>query len=97
MGDKGRIEIVHEGLNYIETRIDDCRSLSGSYELASDKRKVFNTGYGEALYNLYDNLIDSILGNDILDSPGSSALKTEFIVESLFDSFNRGGVVVECR
>ena len=96
-GEKGRIEIVHEGLNYTETRIDDCRSLSGSYELASDKRKFFNTGYGEALYNLYDNLIDSILGNDILDSPGSSALRSELIVESLFDSFSNGGVVIKCR
>ena len=96
-GEKGRIEIVHEGLNYIETKIDHCRSLSGSFELASDKRKFLNTGYAEALYNLYDNLADSLSGNDFLDSPSSSALKTELIVESLFNSADQGGAVIQCR
>ena len=77
-GEKGRIEIVQEGLNYIETTIDHCRSLTGAFELASDQRKIFKTGYGEALYNLYENLDDFLSKNKALDSPGSSALETEF-------------------
>ena len=96
-GEKGRLEILQEGLSYIETNIEDCRSLTNSFELASDKRKINNTGYGESLYNLYDNLADSLLNNKLLDSPGDSALKTELVVELLFNSADQNGKFIQCN
>ena len=96
-GEKGRIEIIHEGLNYIETKIDDCRSLSGSFELASDNRIIHETGYGEALFNLYDNLFYSLSEMKELDCSGNSTLITERVVEALFNSFKKGGIPVKCK
>ena len=78
-GEKGRLEIIQEGLKYIETPLDTCRSLEGALEIASDRRIYHDTGYADALYHLYTNLSNSISSDIELHSSGRSALKTEKI------------------
>ena len=95
-GEKGRIEIVQEGLKFLESSIEDCRSLSNSKEIAIDNNIASDTGYGDALFNLYTNLAESISDNIKLDSPGRSALKTEFVIESLNKSFKENGKEIFC-
>lgn len=93
-GEKGRIEITNEGLTYCETPSGNCRSLEGATELVAEKRYYKKTGYGVSLYNLYSNLISTLSGDTSLDSPGSSALVSESVVEALFKSYEMGGSVV---
>jgi predicted dehydrogenase len=95
-GERGRIEIIQEGLRFLEASLGDCRSLDGAQEITLDNQKSFDTGYGDALFNLYTNLADSISKNYELDSSGRSALKTEKIVESIIKSFKEGGKEVSC-
>tara|TARA_B100001093_G_C26799305_1_gene1002597 strand:- start:519 stop:1526 length:1008 start_codon:yes stop_codon:yes gene_type:complete len=95
-GEKGRIQIIQEGLKCVEYSMEDCRSLDNAKEIAIDKSNIFKSGYGDALYNLYENLSDSISKKTALDSPGRSALNTELIVESLFKSFQEDGKEISC-
>ena len=95
-GEKGRIEIVHEGLNYIQTDIGECRSLSGAKELSFDKNNMYLTGYGKSLFNLYENLANAINYGDDLDSPGKSALVSQSIADSIIRSYKMGGKRIIC-
>lgn len=95
-GEKGRLEIIQEGLKYIETPLDICRSLEGALEIASDRRIYHDTGYADALFHLYTNLSNSISSDIELNSSGRSALKTEMIIESLFCSYKEDGREISC-
>ena len=95
-GEKGRIEIVHEGLNYIQTEVGDCRTLSGAKELSFDKNNMYSTGYGESLFNLYENLANAINYGEDLDSPGKTALVSQSIVDSIIRSYKMGGKRIIC-
>jgi Predicted dehydrogenases and related proteins len=95
-GEKGRIEIVHEGLNYIQTDIGECRTLSGAKELSFDKNNMYFTGYGESLFNLYENLANAINYGEDLDSTGKSALISQSIVDSIIRSYKMGGEKIIC-
>ena len=95
-GEKGRIEIVHEGLNFIYTDIGECRTLSGFKELSFDKNNMYSTGYGESLFNLYENLANAINYGEDLDSPGKSALVSQSIVDSIIRSYKMGGKRIIC-
>lgn len=90
-GEKGRIEILQEGLKCVEYPIAKCRSLDNALEISSENKILLDTGYTNALYNLYDNLSNSISKKEELFSPGSSALKTESIINSIFISHSHGG------
>ena len=95
-GEKGKIEIVHEGLNFTYNQISQCRSLTTALEISFDERKIYPTGYGDALYDLYENLSDALSLRAKLDSPGISALKTEKIIENIFLSDAKDGVTIKC-
>ena len=95
-GEKGRLEIIQEGLKYIESPLDSCRSLEGALEIASDRRVSHDTGYADALFHLYTNLSNSISSDIELNSSGRSALKTEMIIESLFRSYKENGKEISC-
>lgn len=93
-GKKGRLAIVQEGLKIISYPRTRCRSLSGSYEVASDKGAVKGTGYGDALYGIYDNLAKAISRGASLVSPGESALRTAEVIESILRSYDRKGRIL---
>jgi predicted dehydrogenase len=95
-GDKGRLEILQEGLLMRETPLAKCRSLEGAFELAAEGARLEPTGYGHALYDLYDDLAA------VLDDPSrstcsscASALITEQVIHSVVLSNHRGGAVIE--
>jgi len=97
-GEKGRLEILQEGLLMRQTPRDDCRSLDGAFELAASRAGLESTGYGHALYDLYDDLA-AVLGQrcNATCSPCESALVTDRVVHAVLASANMGGTVVEVR
>jgi predicted dehydrogenase len=96
-GEKGRIEIVHEGLDFIYSPAAPCRSLSGASEIAADQRIIYSTDYSMALYNLYDNLAGFLMNGEELVSSGNSALKTSQIIETIIESYFRKGEVIPIK
>lgn len=95
-GEKGRLEILQEGLLVRTTALADCRSLAGAFELASDNSSIEATGYGRALFDLYDDLAETVNGKRASTcSPCNSALATERVVHTVLSSRDKGGTVVE--
>ena len=74
-GERGRLSFWHEGLTAAYAPRADHRFLEAHYEIASDRSEFYVTGQGQAIYNLYDNLADTLLSNSLLWSPGSEALQ----------------------
>ena len=97
-GEKGRLEILQEGLLMRQTPRADCRSLYGACELAASSSGLESTGYGRALYDLYGDLAHVLTGErNATCSPCDSALVTERVVHAVLASANSGGSVVEIR
>ena len=95
-GDKGRLEILQEGLLMRQTQRGPCRSLDGSFELDSGTSELQETGYGRALYDLYDDLAAALDGErEGTCSPCDSAIVTERVVHAVLESANLGGAVIE--
>ena len=94
-GSKGRIEILQEGLNYKFSEIFPCRSLSGFSELNSEFTKFLETGYGDSMYYLYDEVAKKLKDSSKnISSPGSSALRNEEIIDALKRSYSNQGKII---
>ncbi|MEW5767124.1 MAG: Gfo/Idh/MocA family oxidoreductase [bacterium] len=93
-GERGRLEILQEGLTVIEYPRVSCRSLQGAMEVASERASIQTTDYGYALYRMYDNLSEALIKGEVLKSPGDSALKTEMVVEAVFESAHKKSEVI---
>ena len=75
-----------------------CRSLGGAFEVSSDSAHIGPTGYGHALYELYDDLAGTLDGTrPTTCSPCESALATERVVHAVLASQGLSGSVVEIR
>jgi predicted dehydrogenase len=97
-GEKGRIELLQEGLRVRETPRRPCRSLDRAFELDSDSAALRDTGYGRALFDLYDDLAAVLDGKrSATCSPCESALATERVVNAILESAKNDGAVIEVR
>ena len=95
-GEKGRLELLQEGLRVRETPRRPCRSLDGAFELDSDSAALRDTGYGRALFDLYDDLAAVLDGKrSATRSPCESALATERVVHAIIESAKNDGAVIE--
>lgn len=95
-GEEGRLEILQEGLVLRSAARRECRSLVGAHEVSSDSTLVEPTGYGHALYDLYDDLALALDGaHPVTCSPCESALATEKVVHAVLASRDTGGTIVE--
>jgi predicted dehydrogenase len=95
-GEKGRLEFLQEGLRMRETPRRPCRSLDGAFELDSDSAALRDTGYGRALFDLYDDLAAVLDGKrSATRSPCESALATERVVHAIIESAKSDGAVIE--
>jgi predicted dehydrogenase len=95
-GEKGRMEILQEGLLVRTTSRGACRSLDGAYEVASDRAEIVGTKYGHALFDLYDDLAAVLDGaREQTCSTCASALITERVVHDVLKSSRLGGALVK--
>ena len=82
-GERGRLQLVHEGLTAIHTPVAANRQLTGAQEIAHDHPDVAITSVGRALYGLYDNLSEALAGRAALLCSGDEGLQTMSTIEEL--------------
>jgi len=87
-GSNGRLSIMHEGLTILYYPKSRNRGLSDAFEIGSDQPIHIDSTVGEALYRVYDNLADTLRHGGPLWSPGSSALKTERVIDGILNSIH---------
>lgn len=77
-GTQGRLEILNEGLVVRSFPRTPNRAMSGEYEVANDAPAAMESTVGDALYRIFDNLVDALDHDDParLHSPGISALQS---------------------
>jgi predicted dehydrogenase len=77
-GTEGRLEILNEGLVVQSFPRSPNRAMSGECEIANDALTRLDSTVGDALYRMFDNLVEALDHNDPtrLHSPGVSALES---------------------
>ena len=90
-GELGRLALYQESLGVFHYPLADTRSLENEMEIASDQPQVLEPTAGTALYNLYDNLAQAIMGQAEILSSADNALKTEQILDAVLASADGGG------
>ncbi|MBI5171423.1 MAG: Gfo/Idh/MocA family oxidoreductase [Candidatus Melainabacteria bacterium] len=96
-GTNGRLDYLHGGLTVLHYPLSESRMGGGEMEVAHDRPEPIAATMGEALYQIYDNLLAAIHGQTELFSTGHSALLSTAVVEALFASHREGGAVKACR
>ncbi len=90
-GTDGRLALLQESLGIFHYPLAENRGLENEMEISSDKPTVLEPTVDRALYDLYDNLAETIAGRAELWSPGGQALHTENILNSVLTSADGGG------
>ena len=95
-GERGRMQIVHEGLTILNSPPADCRALTGAKEVLHEATRALATGYGSALYQVYENLVAVLAGGQPF-CPGEEALATMRVIEAVRRSAAAGGRAIDPR
>jgi predicted dehydrogenase len=82
-GERGRLELLNEGLTNRLSRCATHRALQAANEIALDAPEVLPSTVGEALIQVYDNLAAVLRGEGGLLSPAASALRTGRVIEAI--------------
>jgi len=80
-GERGRLDILNEGLCIQYYERTNNRGMLGEYEVSADKPILLSSTVGHALFEMYSNLADTLYGVDKLWSSGVSGLRTTKIVD----------------
>ncbi|MBN2752915.1 MAG: Gfo/Idh/MocA family oxidoreductase [Rhodospirillaceae bacterium] len=94
-GERGRLQILREGLSFLYTPATKSRTTTGANEIAHDQASLTTSSIGCALYSVYDNL-DCVLRGGQSHCPGHLALKTMRIVDAILRSADANGTVIPC-
>ena len=89
-GEKGRLEVLNEGLTIRHYPVTANRAMTGEREVSSDRGSTLEATVGMALFRMYDNLADAVLRNVELWSPGQSALEASRTVEAISNAPKSG-------
>lgn len=84
-GERGRFEVMNEGLSNAFYPRQANRAMQGEREIAFDAPERLASSVGTALYTMYDNIAHALDAGDpsLLASTGDSALETARIVEAV--------------
>lgn len=82
-GEKGRLELLNEGLTSRLSRVAAHRALTGSREVAADEPQTLESTVGDALFEVYSNLAMALGGQAALASPGTSALRSTCVIDAI--------------
>jgi predicted dehydrogenase len=84
-GTEGRLEILNEGLVIRSFPRAPNRAMSGEHEVANDAPTTLESTVGDALYWMFDNLVDALDHGDParLHSPGASAMASTRWVDAI--------------
>lgn len=87
-GSLGRLTILQEGLSVRHYPVTENRALENEQEIDSDQGTPLESTVGTALYNLHDNLYAATVQGAPLISSGTSAIRTENIIDAILSSAN---------
>lgn len=90
-GNDGRFDYLHGGLSLLHYKRAESRMGGGEMEIGHDHPEKLTATMGSALYEIYDNLLNALSGDEKLCSTGDSALASTAIVDAVFASFHEGG------
>ncbi|MBT7771659.1 MAG: hypothetical protein HN705_16810, partial [Rhodospirillales bacterium] len=90
-GSLGRLTILQEGLSIRHYPVTENRALENEQEINSDVGTAIESTVSTALYNLYDNLYAATVEDAPLASSGTSAIRTENIINAVLSSADRSG------
>lgn len=93
-GERGSLTLAQEGLRIGRTPISDHRALSGERELSQDETVWETTSIGTAFRAVYDNLANHLKAGDPLMSPPEEAIRSERVIEAIFESSQADGAPV---
>ncbi len=96
-GEKGRFTYLHGGLTLAHYPREANRAAQGENEIVHDRPVAIQSTLGEALYDMYGNLVDALRNGEPLFSPAASALETQAIIEAVIDSTKRDGQIVQAK
>jgi predicted dehydrogenase len=82
-GERGRFDVMNEGLTLLRYPVSVNRAMSGQREIVCDSPVTISSTVGESLYRMYTNLAETLDARSCLWSPGSSALVTARIVDAV--------------
>lgn len=82
-GERGRLDLLNEGLSNKFFPSKPSRSTSGSNDISYQNQINLKTISELGFLSMYDNLLDAINNQSTLYSDGKSALKNEKIIENL--------------
>jgi hypothetical protein len=84
-GTEGRLEILNEGLVVRRFPRASNRAMSGEYEVANDDPTVLESTVGDALYQVFNNLVDALDHDEParLHSSGASAMASTRWVDAI--------------
>jgi len=90
-GETGRLALYQESLGIFHYPLADNRGLEHEKEISSDNYETIEPTVSRALYNLYDNLAETLDGKAEPWSPGDQVLQTERILDAVLASASAGG------
>lgn len=85
-GTEGRLSLLHETLTMHHFPKSPNRGVTGADEISSDRPAVSALSVGNALYALYDDLLDAVDTGRAPVSEGMSALATQKIASALTET-----------
>lgn len=93
-GSGGRLFIGNEGLTNIHYPVAPNRALTGTFEILHDNPNLIKPSVSQALYNMYQNLSDSICKGVKLYSTGRSSVANANIIDAIHSSYKKNGALV---
>ena len=90
-GTKGRPSIVNDCRVILHDNVRKNKGLSNAKEVACDEMMTVNNDFGDAFYNMYDNLADAMNKNIPLIDPVKNALNHEKIIRAIINSSKKEG------
>jgi len=90
-GTHGRLEILVEGLVARRSQRSPHRADSDAFEMSVDQYECLESTVGDALWQLYDNLVSVVRGDTKLFSPAEGAWEAQRAIEAIKYSARCGG------
>ncbi len=93
-GTRGRLSIMQDCRTILHCPMQKNGGLSGTNEIGSDRPRSLATTFGEALYQMHDDLARSLTAGSPLVCPAVDALKSERVIDALLCSRGDLGRVI---
>ena len=90
-GTSGRLSIMQDCRTILHCPSQEHGGLSGNSEIASDRPRSLAATFGEALYEMHNNLARFLTDGSPLICPAVDALKSERVIDALLRSRGEGG------